>query len=180
MEKLKTELRRLSWMALLACGAALPAAHAMAASVLEYDVKAVFIYNFAKFVDWPGTVGSELRLCILGRDPFGSVLDSMKGRLVQGRRLDVRLIDSPANLGECQMVYISPSQDKNLEKIVSQARALGVLAIGDSEGYARRGAMINLYVDEHGKVRFEINLPSIEASGLRVSSKLLSLGKLVN
>ncbi|MFA7240073.1 MAG: YfiR family protein [Sulfuricellaceae bacterium] len=179
MKKLKIELRRLLWAAMLACCAGLPTAHALAAPASEYDVKAVFIYNFAKFVDWPNKVGSEIRLCILGRDPFGNILDSMKGRAVHERKLEVRFIDSVASLGGCQMVYVSPSLEKNIDKIIAQARDQGVLLISDSEGYARRGAMINLYVDEN-KIRFEINLQSIEASGLKVSSKLLSLGKLVN
>lgn len=174
-----TRWRHLLLAAWLACWVAWPAAHAMAAPASEYDVKAAFIYNFAKFVDWPGRVGGEIRLCVIGRDPFGGILDSVKGRPVQDRKLDVRYLDSAANLAECQMAFISASQDKNLEKIVSQARSHGVLVISDNEGYAKRGAMINLYVED-GKVRFEINLSSIEASGLKVSSKLLSLARLVN
>lgn len=178
-DKLKTALRCQWWTAMLACWAVLPSAHALAAPTSEYDVKAVFIYNFAKFVDWPSKVGSEVHWCILGRNPFGSILDSMKGRAVHERKLEVRFIDSATSMGGCQMVYLSPSIEKNLDKIFAQAHDQGVLLISDSEGYARRGAMINLYLDEN-KIRFEINLQSIEASGLKVSSKLLSLGKLVN
>lgn len=144
----------------------------------EYEVKAAFMYNFAKFVEWPTALGGEVRLCIFGRDPFGAALDALRGKPVKERRLEVAHIDSAAKLGECQIAYLSATLDKNLERIAEQARGKGVLLVSDSEGYAARGAMINLYLDD-GKVRFEINHPAILASGLAVSSKLLSLGKLV-
>jgi hypothetical protein len=153
-------------------------ARALSAPAEEYEVKAAFIYNFAKFVDWPASVGSKLRLCVVGKSPFGSALDDIKGRMVKERKLEVLQLDSASSLADCQMLFVSASEERNLDRIVARTRATDTLLISDSEGFARRGIMINLYVEE-GKIRFEINLSAVRRSGLSVSSKLLSLGRLV-
>lgn len=142
----------------------------------EYDVKAVFIYNFAKFVEWPDSVGANVRLCLLGTSPFGKAFDTLRGQPVKGRKFDVTAIDAPTAVLGCHMVYVPPSQERNLDKVLARARGNGILVVSDSEGYAQRGSMINLYLEDD-KVRFEINLQAVESSGLRVSSQLLSLGK---
>lgn len=156
-------------------GCWLTAGHA-AEPMREYDVKAVFIYNFAKFVEWPDSVGTNVRLCLLGTSPFGKAFDTIRGQPVKGRKFDVTAIDAPTAVFGCHMVYVPPSQERNLDKVLARARGNGILVVSDSEGYAQRGSMINLYLEDD-KVRFEINLQAVDSSGLRVSSQLLALGK---
>lgn len=170
---------RIAFQAMLA-GAllGLSPANAQSRPAEEYEVKAAYIYNFAKFVDWPSSVGSRLRLCLVGPSPFGGALDGIRGRLVKERALEVVQLDGDASAAGCQMLFVSAAEERNLDRIVARARGSDILLLGDSEGFAQRGIMINLYVEE-GKVRFEINLPAIRRSGLSVSSKLLSLGRLV-
>jgi len=153
-------------------------ANAQSMPAEEYEVKAAYIYNFAKFVDWPSSVGSKLRLCVVGKSPFGSTLDAIRGKTVRERALEVVHLDGDASVAGCQMLFVSASEERYLDRIVARARGSDILLLGDSEGFAQRGIMINLYVEE-GKVRFEINLASIRRSGLNVGSKLLSLGRLV-
>lgn len=172
------KLGRLAPAIFLFCAAWLSPGYA-AEPIKEYDVKAVFLYNFAKFVEWPDAVVGQVRLCLLGVSPFGKAFDALRGQPVKDRRFDVTAIDSPSAVSGCNMVFVPYSQEKNLDKVLSRARGNGVLVISDSEGFAQRGAMINLYVEDE-KVRFEINLHAIESSGLKVSSKLLTLGKPAN
>ncbi|MGD9788992.1 MAG: YfiR family protein [Sulfuricellaceae bacterium] len=165
--------------AMLACALlGLSPANALSQPAGEYEVKAAYIYNFAKFVDWPSSVGSKLRLCIVGPSPFGGALDAIRGRPVKERTLEVVQLDGDASAAGCQMLFVSAAEERNLDRIVARARGSGILLLGDGEGFAQRGIMINLYVEE-GKVRFEINLVAIRRSGLNVSSKLLSLWRLV-
>ncbi|MBS4099176.1 MAG: YfiR family protein [Sulfuricella sp.] len=156
-----------------------PAVGFAADPVKEYNIKAVFIYNFAKFVDWPDSSGANVHLCLLGASPFGKAFDTIKGQPVKDRKFDVTAIDAPTAVAGCQMIYVPPSQERNLDKVLARARGNGILVVSDSEGFAQRGSMINLYIEDE-KVRFEINLPAIESSGLKVSSKLLALGKAPN
>lgn len=130
-------------------------------------------------MDWPDSVGGTVRLCLLGASPFGKAFDPIRGQPVKDRKFDVTTIDSPAAVPDCHMIYVPHSQEKNLDKVLAKARGNGILVVSDSEGFARRGSMINLYLEDE-KVRFEINLQSIEASSLKVSSKLLMLGKAPN
>lgn len=166
---------RFSFIPALLLGSWVTAAHATE-PMREYDVKAVFIYNFAKFVDWPNSVGANVRLCLLGTSPFGKAFDPIRGQPVKGRKFDVIPIDTATAVPGCHMVYVPPSQERNLDKVLARTRGNGILVVSDSEGYAQRGSMINFYLEDE-KVRFEINLQSIESSGLRVSSQLLALGK---
>lgn len=144
----------------------------------EYEVKAQFIRHFATFVEWPGS-GSTLRLCILGRDPFGAALEPIRGAPIRGRKLEIATLEVKDDIHDCQMLFVPPSAERHLERIAALARGAGLLILGDSEGYAQRGAMINFYL-EAGKIRFEINLEAIRQSNLKVSSKLLALGRVAD
>ena len=154
-----------------------PQVHALRSS--EYQLKAVFLFNFAKFIEWPGTDASEvLGLGILGDDPFGDALDTIEGQRVGGRRLKVVRSARPQDLEACHILFVCPSEQDRLNRILSHFRGRDVLLVGDVEGFARQGGMINFY--RHGsKVRFEINVDALERTSLRVSAKLLKLARLV-
>lgn len=145
----------------------------------EYEVKAAFIYNFAKFVEWPAdTSDDNMTLCILGQDPFGSALDNINGKTVCGKTLMVKHINSVQNLDNADMLFISSSEKEHLGQLIEVVGDLSILTIADTEGYAEQGVIINFYL-ERKKVRFEINVEAAERSGLKLSSKLLNLAKIV-
>lgn len=148
----------------------------------EYEAKAAFIYNIAKFVEWPAKPGPDnapLHLCVLGKDPFGPALEEIKGKLVKERKMEVALLDVTADARECDLLFIAASEERHLDRVVAILRGAGTLTVGDTEGYAQRGVMINFF-HENGKIRFEINLDAVRRAGLKVSSKLLFLARIVD
>jgi hypothetical protein len=144
----------------------------------ENELKTAFIYQIAKFIEWPSS-SAPLRLCVLGGNPFGTALETLRGKRINERKLDVTLLDMSADIHECRVLFIATPAERHLERIAALSRGTGVLTIGDTEGLARRGAMINFFL-ENGKVRFEVNLEAVQQSGLKISSKLLSLARIVD
>jgi hypothetical protein len=147
------------------------------AAPTEYELKAAFIYQIAKFVEWPSSV-APLRLCVLGGNPFGPALESIRGKPVNGRRMEVSLLDTDADTRECNMLFIAAPAERNIERIAAISRGSGVLTIGDTEGFAQRGAIVNFFL-ENGKVRFEINREASRRAGLKISSQLLKLARII-
>lgn len=144
----------------------------------EYQIKAAFLYNFAKFIEWPSEVGT-LNLCILGEDYFGKDIDDIAGKTAAGKKLSVRRIKSAQEIKKCRMLFISSSEIERLDGIITVAQDLKILTVGDTEGYAQRGVIINFY-KEQNKIRFEINKDAAGRSGLKISSKLFGLAKIVH
>lgn len=148
----------------------------------EYQLKAAFLYHFASFAEWPGEAlpaSAPFRLCLLGGDPFGAALDELRQKPIKGRRLEVMLIGPEADLAPCHLLYLGSSADRQVERIAALARGTHLLTVGDGEGFAQKGAMLNFYT-ENGRVRFEASRSAVLRSGLRISSKLLSLARLVD
>jgi len=169
----------------LLCGVMLLLALSPArAAPSEYELKAAFIYQIAKFVEWPSTgmpvdTGKPLRLCVLGSNPFGAALGSIRGKSVNERRMEVSLLDMDAGIGECAILFVTAPAEKHLERIAALSRGTGVLTIGDTQGFAGRGVMVNFF-QQDGKIRFEVNLDAARHGGLKISSKLLSLARIVD
>ena len=145
----------------------------------EYDVKAAFLYNFTKFVDWPPDAFPDpgsLKVCVLGENPFGASLQTIAGELVGNRKLTVMRTDSLARPAGCQVLFISRSEREHVSQILAAVKDSPVLTVGDTKGFADEGVIIN-FVLEGSKVRFEVNTDSAERAGLKISSKLLQLAK---
>ena len=147
----------------------------------EYQVKAAFLYNFAKFVDWPGEAFSDssapLVIGVIGEDPFGGALDrAINGKTVSGRSLLVRRLKWGQDLRSCHILYISSSERKRLPQILQSLKGASVLTVGDMGQFNQRGGIIN-FILEANKVRFEINSHGADQARLRISSKLLTLAK---
>lgn len=147
------------------------------AAPTEYELKAAFIYQIAKFIEWPSS-GAPLRLCVLGGNPFGAALETIRGKPVSERKMEMSLLDMDADTRECNMLFIAAPAERNIERIAAISRGSGVLTIGDTEGFAQRGAIVNFFV-ESGKVRFEINLQASRRAGLKISSQLLKLARII-
>lgn len=161
----------------------LPFASAAAlASPTEYDVKAAFLFNFAKFVTWPPDAfagpNAPLVIGVLGENPFGNELARLAADLrIQGRPLRVKEATNAVQLRGCHVIFISDSERERLPQIVEalrQARS-PTLTVGEADLFLRAGGMIRFMVEQH-KVRFEIDPENAAAAGLVISSKLLSLG----
>ena len=143
----------------------------------EYRVKAAFMYNFSRFVQWPSTANgqaSDFTLCILGHDPFGEALDSLAGKLVRDQVLAIKRFDNPALIDSCQLVFIGQNNSSNLGDILSQLVNSPVLTISDIDDFNDNGGIIQFRLVDN-KVRFDINIDAAKRAGLNISSKLLSL-----
>ncbi|MEX2525591.1 MAG: YfiR family protein [Gammaproteobacteria bacterium] len=153
----------------------------MAAAAPEYEVKAAFIYNFSRFIDWPEEpeAKKDLYFCVLGRDPFGEALENLEGREVQGRTLTIRRLERIEERGDCAIIYISPSLSGDYVALLDiLSRDRGVLSISDIDGFAENGGVIELYL-ENNKVRFAINIEAARRTGLEMSSQLLRLARII-
>jgi len=147
----------------------------------EYQIKAAYLINFARYVEWPAgrlPLGAVLRLCVLGRDPFGGALLGLDGRQVQGREVRFRPVDSLEQALECHLVFVSGSEERRLGLILRGLAGRGVLSVSDIEGFAEAGGGIGM-VTEDDRVRFDINQATLARDGLRASSQLLRLGRQV-
>jgi hypothetical protein len=149
----------------------------------EYQVKAAFLFNFAKFVEWPSSslpdLSAPLRICILGRDPFGDELRNItKEKTVSGRKLQIDQLVDLQHARTCQIVFIASSEKAQLKGILEALQGANVLTVADTKGFAEQGGMIN-FVLENDRVQFEVNRKAAEQAGLKISSKLLSVAKLV-
>lgn len=160
--------------------AALSCAGVMAAPPTEYEVKAAFIHNIAKFVEWPAVPSSvrSAKLCVLGQNPFGEALGVLQGKPVGRLNWEIVLLDRSASLKECRVLFITASERGNLGRILESIATHPVLTMGDSEGYAEHGVMVNFYM-EASRVRFEINRQAAARARLDFSSQLLKLARIV-
>jgi hypothetical protein len=147
----------------------------------EYEVKAAFLYNFAKFTAWPSPPGpaeDTFTICILGDDPFGPALDLLKGKPVDGRPVEVRRLTKPGEIGRCRIVFVGPPHAREIGSLAEKLRDQPVLTVGDGSGFVRSGGMIGFVLSD-GRVRFEIGPDRISPTGLTVSSQLLKLAIIV-
>ena len=144
----------------------------------EYQVKAVFLYNFAKFVEWPpADQQGPVKIGVLGDDPFGDYLDDViHKKTVRGRPIETRRFRSVNDLELCHILFISPSEAKRVPDIVAVLAGTPVLTVGEGRGFADEGGMIGLIV-EGGKVRFDVNAKAARSSGIIVRSQLLDLAR---
>jgi hypothetical protein len=149
----------------------------------EYAVKAAFLFRFAQFVEWPEEAFADaktpLTYCTIGEDPFAGMLDeSVNGKSIGNRRLKVRHLKQPEQIGECHVVFIAASERKRQGDELANAEKRAVLTVGETEGFAARGGVIG-FCQEQNKIRFEINLEAAGKAKLRISAQLLSLAKTV-
>ena len=149
----------------------------------EYQIKAAFLFNFMQFVEWPPTVfknaDDPFRIGVLGQDPFNAALeDTVQGETISNHKIIVEHAMQVDDLKNCQLIFISKSEKKHVAEILSALDDKPVLTVSEIEGFAERGGGINFYL-EGNKVRFEVNPDAARHDGLKVSSQLLSLGKII-
>jgi hypothetical protein len=164
--------------------ALMPAFCGRAAAVdepLEYQVKAAFLLNFTRFVDWPASAfinaTSPFEICILGDDPFGSALDKLvSGETVGGRKVTIQRIRRTPQRGSCQVLYVGQTA-KDVPQALTETIP-GVLTVGETANFLSNGGIIQFLI-ENRRVRFDINQAAAEKAGLRISARLLNVARAV-
>lgn len=175
--------RLLAAAVILVAGAVRPAAAQRAEPVDEYAVKAAFLYNFAKFVEWPPEAFADptapVVIGVLGEDPFGTVLDeTTSGERAHGREIVIRRLNLDSDLSSVHLLFISASERRRLPDLLRQLDGQRVLTVADMDNFAAAGGIIQL-VNQDRRIRFSINVRAAGRANLKISSKLLSLATVV-
>lgn len=148
----------------------------------EYQVKGAFIYNFAKFVEWPAGIpagGRPFIIGIFGKDPFGSLIDeAVSGKNVRDRKIAVKRFSRIDEAVDSQILFISSSEAESVPRILKELGRTPMLTVSDIDRFAEQGGMVQLLMDQN-RVRFAINVAAVERAGLRPSSQLLKLARIV-
>jgi len=192
---------------LVALGAFLGHSHgAPATPRSEYETKAGYLLNFIEFVEWPAGAFTDAKspvvLGVMGKDPFGAQLDKVQDKVINGRTLQIKRFkgslefqgeETPgrrqdglalkrarklAELRSCHILFISSSEKKYLPQILKSLKGASVLTVGECEVFAHQGGIIN-FLNDGNRVQLEINLEAAEQAQLKISSKLLSLAKVI-
>ncbi|MBN2180492.1 MAG: YfiR family protein [Sedimentisphaerales bacterium] len=166
----------------------------------EYQIKAAFLYNFLKFVEWPedkvGDSNAPIIIAIIGKDVFNGAFDNIKDKTIEGRKVTIKHLKGMLELKQkstnnkpetspqieaiqhSHLLFISPSEKKNIEEILKLVKNHTVLTVADTEGFLDSGGIINLLMEEN-KVRFEINMIAAKEAKIQIRSQLLRLAKKV-
>ena len=149
----------------------------------EYQLKAAFLYNFAKFVEWPddnfADASAPMVFCILGEDPFGGSLEAVvHDKNINGRGIIVHRAEKLSGLEICHVLFVSESWRGGLGDIFNALAESDILTVGDRDRFAHDGGMINM-VRKRNKIRFQINQLAVTRTGLEMNYRLLTLAEIV-
>lgn len=147
-------------------------------AAVEYKIKAAFLLNFAKFINWPEdsfTGENQLfEVCVLGVNPFGSALSAIETRTIGNRKIDLQYVDDVEKAGNCHLLFISTSEENNITRIHKALADKTIVMVSDINGYASSGGIIE-FVTRENKLAFKINLSQARKKGLEIHSALLNL-----
>jgi len=166
----------------------------------EYQIKAAFLYNFVKFVDWPeekmGDGDKPITIGIIGKDPFGKIFEALKDKKIKGKNVVISRFKSfeelkktgnqnpsefetqISNIRKCHVLFICSSEEESIKEIINLTEKSSVLTVSETANFLENGGIINFLVEEK-KVRFEVNLDASDKAKLKISSQLLQLAKRV-
>jgi hypothetical protein len=152
-------------------------------TMAEYQVKALFLLNFVKYVDWPASAmpgaTSPITIGILGQDNFNdSLTNAVEGKNINGREIIIKHLSADDDLNGCTILFISSSENSQLSAILSKTSTLPILTVGEDESFLHKGGIINFTLKED-KIHLEINLKAAQKVNLQISSKLLSVADVV-
>ncbi|MCZ6872572.1 MAG: YfiR family protein [bacterium] len=152
------------------------------ASLREYKLKAAFLYNFVKFVKWPtaafADTNTPIVIGVLGEDPFGVALEAIENKTIGGRQLVIKRYKGLQDLEPSHILFISSSERARLPQILVNLKGASVLTVGEMVQFAQSGGIIN-FTRRKNKIRLEINLDAAKRAGLKISSQLLKLAKVI-
>lgn len=155
--------------------------HVSEKKLAEYQIKALFLYNFANFVEWPESAfldsDSPIRLCLYGKVPFGLFLDQVDGTLIGNRALNIMRTDDLEDIRDgCQILFVGDEKKVELPSFWNEIKYYFVLSVGEEDSFADRGGVVNI-MRTTDQVQFEINITNAINNGLFISSDLLSLAR---
>lgn len=179
----RSRVRAGRWLALLVFALWAAAGVRGAEPTREYDLKAVFLYNFATFAEWPESAFAQkdtpLVIGVLGDDPFGPVIDQVVAdEMVNGRRLVVQRYRRIQDIQQCHILFVSRSEADRLERVLGYVKDKPILMVSDIERFAATGGMVG-FINQGNRVQLEVNARAVKDAGLTLSSKLLRLARLV-
>lgn len=143
-------------------------------SALETKLKAAYLYNFSKFVEWPQTAGKTIKICVLGDAGITKMLEDLSEKQGDKKEFSIHSI-SKSDIAECNMVYISGAE-RDIKTALERIKEHDILTVSDNDNFSEQGGIITLFPD-NGKIRFSINLNAVKKTNLKISSKLLELAK---
>lgn len=160
-----------------------PSGAANALEVDEYHIKAAYVYNLAKFVEWPSgafrSATEPIAICVLGQSPIADALEeAVAGEKIDQRRLTVRRVSDVQGANTCHILFIAACSRKHLRSILASLKTDGTLTVGETDDFLEKGGALNFLL-EGNKVRIEVNMNAVERQALHISSRLLSLARVV-
>lgn len=181
MSVLKRKVRKYLIIALVSCCGLL---HAQKAIAPEYRIKAIFLYNFTHFIEWPASsffsAKSPFVIGILGKDPFGSFLEeTITGENVNGHPLVIHHFKNVNDITACHILFINKTEANNMDHIVASLKGRNLLTLSDAPDFLQHGGMIK-FITKNDKIQLQINLQATQTAKLEVSSKLLRLAEVIN
>ncbi|MGO9015549.1 MAG: YfiR family protein [Dissulfurispiraceae bacterium] len=144
----------------------------------EYEVKAAFLFNFARLTEWPGDAfrlhDKNFEICLVGDDRFGGILDTLSSRAIGGRSVSIRRITDFRESSACNLLFISSSEAYRLRDIISFVKERPILTVSNIKGFEKEGGIIAFYLMDN-RVRFRINIDAARKARLKISSYLLEV-----
>ena len=155
-----------------------PATYCHAEVNSESQLKAAFLVNFLKYVEWPASSAATVTICLFGRDTLGPYLSHFEGRTVGGRELHIRRINSPDQVAECQLLFIPDMEEARFGAVLRWFEHQPALTVSDADVFARQGGAISL-VRSEGRLQFDINMDALNRAGLKPHSQMMRLARQV-
>jgi hypothetical protein len=156
-------------------------AHTETLSGLEYQVKAGFIYNFAKFVEWPPAAfenNNVIVLCFASDNPLSDVLFDLNNKTVGGKKIQVKKYEDVNDTEVCNIFFFGTTDKEFIQERLIDLRNRSILTVGETEGFAQMGGIINFFMDQK-RLRFEVNVDAARKAGLKLSSQILMSAEIV-
>jgi hypothetical protein len=179
-------VRLLGLIAMALVAGSFPGGSALAqgAGAAEYEIKGAFLFNFARFAEWPNSAFSSttqpLIIGIIGEDPFDSqILDGLAHKTVDGRPLVIRHFKDARDIDVCHLLFVGSVKAKELTAILDSVKGKSILTVGESSGFLTSGGMIRFCFEDQ-KIRFEVSLSRIKSASVKLSAKLLSVAIIVH
>lgn len=155
-----------------------PALLSQAQTVTEEQLKAAYLVNFLKYIEWPASAAARPthNICLFGRDILGPYLAAYEGRSISGRDIRIRRVSSAEQIGDCHLIFVPDTEDARLGVVLRWSEKLPVLSVSDSDVFVREGGGIGLVASD-GRMQFDVNLDALHRAGLRPSSQLMRLAR---
>ena len=171
-------MRRLLFLVILMLVVGLAPPGQAAEQSEEYQLKAAYLYNFAKFTHWPdcafGDANAPFVIGVIGKNDFGHALEPLIGRKIHNRIIEIKYFNSKQKVEDCQLLYVGNSETKRIAKIVKKIAHLPILTVSETSKFVESGGTIQL-ITKRDRLRFSINLIAVKKHGIRIEAQLLSL-----